>query len=57
MSEDFTVIQPDDIDGPCFVIRIKEDGSKVLQTLPRRLWASEFTEPVDSQSRTYNKDK
>ena len=52
MSEDFTVIQPEDIDGPCFVIMIKEDGSKVLQTLPRHLWASEFTEPVDSQSRT-----
>jgi Plavaka transposase len=48
MSHDFIVIQPCDIDGPCFVISIKEDDSKILQTLPRHLWASEFTEPVDN---------
>jgi hypothetical protein len=47
MSNDFTVIEPCSIDGPCFVIMIKEDGSKILQTLLRHLWASEFTEPVD----------
>ena len=47
MSNDFTVIEPCSIDGPCFVIMIIEDGSKILQTLLRHLWASEFTEPVD----------
>jgi hypothetical protein len=47
LSNDFTLIEPCDIDGPCFVIMIKEDGSKILQILPCHLWASEFTEPVD----------
>jgi hypothetical protein len=49
MSNEFTEIKPSDIvEGPCFVISIKYDGSKILQTLPRHLWAFEFTEPVDS---------
>jgi hypothetical protein len=48
MSNELTVIEPSDIEGPCFVISIKDDGSKILQTLPRHLWAFEFTEPVDS---------
>jgi hypothetical protein len=48
MSKDLSVIEPKDIEGPCFVISIKDDGSKILQTLPRHLWALEFTEPVES---------
>ena len=47
MSDDFILIEPSEIEGPCFVISINDDGSKILQTLPRHLWASEFTEPVD----------
>ena len=50
MSDNYIVIDPCDIEGPCFVISITEDGSKILQTLPRHLWASEFTEPVDMSS-------
>jgi hypothetical protein len=46
-NDDFTIIEPCDITGPCFVIMIKEDGSKILQTLPCHLWASELTKPVD----------
>jgi hypothetical protein len=48
MWNEFTVIEPSDIEGPCFVISIKDNGSKILQTLPCLLWAFEFTEPVDS---------
>jgi hypothetical protein len=55
MSDDYTVIEPSDIEGPCFAILIKDDGSKILQTLPRHLWASEFTEPVDESSKCHLK--
>ena len=54
MSNDFTVIEPCNIDGLCFVIMIKEDESKVLPTLPRHLYASEFTEPVDKPTPVVN---
>jgi hypothetical protein len=43
-------MEPDDIQGPCFVISIKDNGSKILQTLPCNKWAPEFTEPVDKQT-------
>ena len=55
MSDDYTVIEPSDIEGPCFAILIKDDGSKILQTLPRHLWASEFTEPVDESRKCHLK--
>jgi hypothetical protein len=50
MSDKFSIIEPDDIQGPCFVISIKDNGSKILQALPCHKWASEFTEPVDKQT-------
>ena len=47
-SDTFMVIFPSSIVGPCFVISIKDDMSKVLETLPLHKWPSEFTTPVDA---------
>ena len=46
MNDDYDVINPEEIEGPCFVIIIKEDQSKILQTRPRSEWACEFTTPI-----------
>ena len=46
MSDEYDVINPGDIDGPCFVIIIRDDDSKILQTRPRSEWASQFTTPI-----------
>ena len=43
-EEQYHVIEPNTIVGPCFVISIKADGSKVLETLPIEEWHSQFTE-------------
>ena len=47
MADDYDIIFPCHIKEPCFVITIADDGSKILQTLPRDAWASEFTKPVE----------
>ena len=46
MSDEYDVINPGDIEGPCFVIIIRDDESKILQTRPRSEWASQFTTPI-----------
>jgi hypothetical protein len=43
-EEQYHVIDPNTTVGPCFVIYIKADGSKVLETLPIEEWHSQFTE-------------
>jgi hypothetical protein len=48
-SPEFLVILPSSIVGPCFVILIKHDTSKILETLPLDKWASEFTKPVEDE--------
>jgi Plavaka transposase len=57
MSSDYMIIEPCDVEGPCFVISINDDGSKILQTLPRHLWASEFTTPVDEAKKRVGQAK
>jgi len=47
MSDQYWVISPSSIVGPCFVISIKDDSSKILQTLPLHKWPSQFTKPVN----------
>jgi hypothetical protein len=37
-------VSPDTIVGPCFVISIKDDGSRILETKAYDMWAGEFTE-------------
>lgn len=49
-SEQYHVILPSNIAGPCFVISIKADMSKILETLPLDKWASKFTRPIDEDS-------
>ena len=46
-SAEYLVIHPSHIVGPCFVISIKDDSSKVLEAWPLEQWASEFTKPVE----------
>ena len=46
-SPSYEVIFPSNIVGPCFVVSIKDDMSKILETLPLENWASDFTEPFD----------
>ena len=40
----YYTIDPDCIEGPCFVVSIKNDMSKILETLPREQWADQFTD-------------
>jgi Plavaka transposase len=47
MSYEYEVFEPSCVEGASFVISITENSSKVLETRPRHLWASQFTEPVD----------
>ena len=46
-SDTFNVISPSNIVAPCFVISIKDDHSKILETLPMEEWANEFTQSYD----------
>ena len=48
-SAEYLVIYPSHIVGPCFVISIKDDTSKILEALPLDKWPSEFTTPVDAE--------
>ena len=50
-EEQYHVIDPNTIVGPCFVISIKAFGSKVLETLPFEEWHSQFTETEFGQYR------
>ena len=43
-SDNFYAISPDTIEGPAFVVSIKDDNSKILATLPRNEWAGKFTD-------------
>ena len=49
MSNIYYSISPDTIEGPCFVISIKEDDSKVLETLPYEEWPAQFSTAVDDE--------
>lgn len=40
----YYTIDPDCIEGPCFVVTIKNDKSKVLETLPLQQWPDQFTD-------------
>ena len=49
-SPEYLVILPSSIVSPCFVVIIKDDTSKILETLPLDKWPSEFTKPVEDES-------
>ena len=55
-SDEYLVILPLHIVGPCFVISIKPDMSKILETLPLEKWAAELTKPVDDASSSSSSD-
>ena len=42
-SSSYRSISPNTIDSPCFVISIKDDGSKILVTKPYDEWPAQFT--------------
>lgn len=42
-SPDYITVLPSTIEAPCFVISIREDTSRVLETLARDKWADQFT--------------
>ena len=49
-SPTYIVIFPFNIVGPCFVVSIKDDMSKILETLlPLAKWAANFTDPYDDE--------
>jgi hypothetical protein len=41
-SNKYHVIVPSDVQSPCFVVTIKEDTSKILETLPIEEWHKAF---------------
>ena len=41
-SSEYHVIVPSDVQSPCFVVSIKEDTSKILETLPIEEWHKAF---------------
>jgi hypothetical protein len=41
-SREYHVILPSDVKSPCFVVSIKEDTSKILETLPIEEWHQAF---------------
>ena len=41
-SSEYHVILPSDVKSPCFVVSIKEDSSKILETLPIEDWHNAF---------------
>ena len=41
-SNKYHVIVPSDVQSPCFVVSIKEDTSKILETLPIEEWHKAF---------------
>ena len=55
-SDEYLVILPLHIVGPCFIISNKPDMSKILETLPLEKWAAEFTKPVDDVSSSSSSD-
>jgi Plavaka transposase len=48
-SDEFYVVSPDTIEGPAFVISIKDDNSKILVTLPYDQWAGKFSTVSDDE--------
>lgn len=42
-SPEFITIVPSTIEAPCFVISVRDDNSRVLETLARDKWADQFT--------------
>ena len=49
-SDVFHVVHPSNIVAPCFVVSIKKDTSKILETLPFEDWPNEFTDPSSDGS-------
>ena len=45
-SQQYSVTSPATIEGPCFVVSIKDDTSTILQTKSRHLWPAELIKPV-----------
>ena len=43
-SADYYAIDPSSIAGPCFVVSITDDSSKILEALPISEWAALFTD-------------
>jgi hypothetical protein len=41
-SSKYHVIMPSNVNSPCFVVTIKEDSSKILETLPIKEWHKAF---------------
>ncbi len=41
-SNEYHVIVPSDVQSPCFVVSVKEDTSKILETLPIEEWHKAF---------------
>jgi hypothetical protein len=42
-SPDYISVCPNTIEAPCFVISLRDDNSRVLETLAQDKWADEFT--------------
>jgi hypothetical protein len=42
-SPEYISVRPNTIEAPCFVISLRDDNSRVLETLARDKWADEFT--------------
>ena len=42
-SAEYITVSPNTIEAPCFVISIRYDNSRVLETLAREIWADQFT--------------
>ena len=42
-SAEYITVSPNTIEAPCFVISIRDDNSRVLETLARDKWADQFT--------------
>ena len=51
-SKQYSVISPATIEGPCFVVSIKDDTSTILQTKSRHLWPTEFIKPVAERKKS-----
>ena len=42
-SAEYITVSPNTIEALCFVISIRDDNSRVLETLAREKWADQFT--------------
>lgn len=49
-SPKYQTISPESIAAPCFVISIREDSSKILETRQLHEWPLQFTSPIDEPS-------